>query len=298
LRVLSILVRTGTEKFTDAEQRNADLFRRHLRGIQHDTLVVDNALPAEFEDRRERRSLIGGDNSFSEFSGWDRGIRSLGDDLWRYDVVHLVTSAFHSLYTAYLERFTTDMLRVVARRAVCLGHIDCYNEPVRYGPFHFQHWVRTSFVFLAPLELKVLDSLVTVRDSAGLFSHDLERPFREGAPMSAGYRGYVLDWLRGNDIGQGVTWHSGFELDESTLTMFQRKTTAILNEQLLGVRLRAGGCRVIDVTWLATMLARLPAARIRWDTPWHEQLADRAWDALRLPGAGQVDRFAGREARA
>ena len=50
---------------------------------------------------------------------------------------------------------------------------------------------------------------------------------------------------------------------------------AIMNEQMLGVRLRAMGCRLIDVTWLARMLSRGRIGADRWQTGWREQLAGR-----------------------
>jgi hypothetical protein len=81
--------------------------------------------------------------------------------------------------------------------------------------------------------------------------------------------------LTGEDIGQGVTWHTRLSLDESSLPEFEHKAMAILNEHLLGVRLRAAGCRVIDVTWLSGLLARHDPPPVRWETPWWRQLAER-----------------------
>ena len=58
----------------------------------------------------------------------------------------------------------------------------------------------------------------------------------------------------------------------------------MLNEQLLGIRLRALGCSLIDVTWLWTQLRRQHAtAVIPWSASWKEQLANREADALRVP---------------
>jgi hypothetical protein len=65
-----------------------------------------------------------------------------------------------------------------------------------------------------------------------------------------------------------------------TLPAFEHKALSILNEHLLAVRLRAMGCRLIDVTWVATMLARGRAASVQWDTTWRQQLANRDCDAV------------------
>ncbi len=86
----------------------------------------------------------------------------------------------------------------------------------------------------------------------------------------------------GNDIGQGVNWHTRIALDDENLPEFERKAMAILNEHLLGIRLRAAGCRTIDVTWLSGLLARAGVDSIDWNTAWWRQLADRDRHALRV----------------
>ena len=91
---------------------------------------------------------------------------------------------------------------------------------------------------------------------------------------------YILDWLLGEDIGQGVRWHRSLALDGEGLNQFEQKTITILNEHLFGIRLRAAGCRVIDVTWLSAELAA--GRKPEWGTPWWEQLAGRDRDAKRI----------------
>ena len=89
-----------------------------------------------------------------------------------------------------------------------------------------------------------------------------------------------------------MTWHSRISLDEASLHLFEQKAMAILNEHLLGVRLRAAGCRTIDVTWLSGLLARRRTRVIDWDTPWWRQLADRdrARGARGHRGAGRINK--------
>jgi hypothetical protein len=251
-------------------------------------LIVDNALPMTAVPERGARMLIGGDNSAYEFSAFDRAIQFIGSDIWRYDLVHFATSAFNTLHVAYLERLGTPLLKAVANRPACVGHIDCYNEAVEILGFRTQHWVRSCFFFLPPAEVKALGRFVTIRDASGFFSHNSEAPFRPDAPLSCQYRQYIGDWLTGRDIGQSVQWHSRFDLTRETLPSFERKAVAIMNEQLLGVRLRAMGCRLIDVTWVATMLAKGDASSIRWATNWREQLAGRDRHAIILRPQAQL----------
>jgi hypothetical protein len=282
LRLLTILARFGTDGYPHAEQQIAEIFERRMPGIDRNVVIVDNALPKGFEERHPGRVVIGGDNSAREFSGFDRAVELIGSDIWRYDLVHFATSAFNTLHVDYLERFDAALFAAAAGRPVCLGHIDCYNQAVEVLGFRTQHWIRTCFFLLPPSEVKILGSFVTTRDSRRFFSASPRSPFREDAPLDQTYRQYIIDWLTGVDIGQGVEWHSRLTLTPETLPAFEHKALSILNEHLLAVRLRAMGCRLIDVTWLATVLAPNRTGCVQWDTTWQQQLANRDRGALVL----------------
>lgn len=286
MRILTVLARFGTERYPAAELDIDDIFRRQMASVERTILVVDNALPAGSIEEHGSRVLIGGNNDAGEFSAFDRAVRFVGSDIWRYDFVHFATSAFNMLYVSYLERFDAVLLEALAGRPVCLGHIDCYNEAVEILGFRTQHWIRSCFFFLQPAEVRTLGSFVTIRAGDGVFSGRAETPFRPDAPLSQRYQAYIVDWLTGGDIGQGVKWHSSLAPAAETLPAFEHKALAIMNEQLLGVRLRAMGCRLVDVTWLATELARAGGAPARWQANWREQLAGRDRDALILSSSG------------
>lgn len=282
MRVLTILLRHGTNRYAGAIKDVEEMFSRQMPGIEHSTIIVDNALSANHRETISGRMLlIGGDNGAREFSGWDCGIAAAGSELDHYDFVHLATSAFRMLYIRYLDLIDTKLLHALSGRAAALGHIDCYAEPVTLFTYRVQHWLRTSYIFLPPAELRLLGSLVTLGpDSRELFfSGDPTAPFCKSAPLCCQYKDYILDWLTGKGTGQGVEWHSRFSLSQDSLCEFEDKTMAILNEQMLGVRLRVQGCRNVDVTWAWSELERsgtLPKQL----PPWHVQLSERARDAI------------------
>lgn len=282
-RILTILARFGTEQYPRAEEDIDDIFRRQLPDVERTVVIVDNALPPGFVERRPNGALIGGDNSAREFSAFDRALDFVGSRIWSHDLVHFATSAFRTLYVAYLDRIDAGALAAVNGRPVCLGHIDCYNDPIEVMTFRSQHWVRSCFFFLPPSEARALGRFAFVTGGSRFFSGDPDAPFRADAPVSPNYREYISNWLAGADIGQGVAWHSGFALTREALPAFEHKVVSILNEHLLGIRLRALGCRLVDVTWLSSELRRRSPAEIPWATSWRLQLANRDADALRLP---------------
>jgi hypothetical protein len=67
-------------------------------------------------------------------------------------------------------------------------------------------------------------------------------------------------------------------LTPDTLPFFEQKARAILNEQALSSRLAAQGCQPVDMTWLATELARAGAPRTI--PSWRRQLQSRDMDAI------------------
>ena len=288
MRVLTIFVRTGTVKYGTAEEDLAHLFRTQLPDVDRTTLVVDTALPPCEAERSPNRVVMGGDNSVREFSAFDSGVAAVGNDIWSYDLVNFTTAAFRQLYWDYLERFRPEVLSAIVGRPACLGHIDCYNHPIEVRGCVSQHWMRTSCIFLPPTELKILGSFVSTRDREEWFSGDPSSPFRADAPLSDAYKRLIIDWLVGNDIGQGVTWHTRISLDEANLPEFERKAMAILNEHLFGLRLRAAGCRTIDVTWLSGQLTGRRHDAVDWHTPWWRQLANRDRHALSVNTAAPV----------
>jgi hypothetical protein len=274
LRILTILARHGSERYPGALDELRGLFSRQMPEVDHDVLVVDNALPPGRHSSGVE--LIGSPNLAWEFSAWDEAIAHIGARLDDYDLVNLATSAFRQLYTRHLDRFDEPMLRLAAGRAVLLGHVDHHLEPVVVCGLGAQSWVRSSFVFVRPADLRRLGRVTSVVDRAQFFSGDPRAPFRDDAPLSATYRAYLRGWLTGAGTGQGTTWHSRFDLTEHTLRRFEDKALAIINEQLLSVRLHAAGCLPVDATWLATRQARGRA--VTTIPPWTEQLATRDTD--------------------
>src|SRR4051812_46562280 len=98
MRILSILVRHGVERYSEAEAQADAIFHRQLPHVERDLIVIDNALPAETVIREGTRTLIGGDNRVREFTGFDRALAAV--DVTAYDFVHFATSAFNTLYTS------------------------------------------------------------------------------------------------------------------------------------------------------------------------------------------------------
>src|SRR5258707_13256708 len=103
MRVLVLFVRHGGERYSTALDELTRLYERRAPRLTRSTIVIDNALPAELSKELGPDSrLIGGDNTWWEFSGWQRAIDQLGSEVKKYDVVQFVSFAFRARYTGYL----------------------------------------------------------------------------------------------------------------------------------------------------------------------------------------------------
>jgi len=276
LRIATVLVGHERPVYLEKARKIGALLDATAPDAVREMVIVDNSRPRiEFERVDDRTVIIGGDNSMREFTAWDRGLAHLERTRSNPDFVHFATSAFDALYANYLERFDTRMLEAARAARAVVGHIDHYDEPVEVLGRSSQPWIRTSYFFVPNEAVRAVRSVVSFEDSQGLFSGDPRSPFLPDAPICKRYREYIVSWLTGDGTGQGVVWHSRFDLAEDTLPTFEAKTMAILNEHLLSLRLREAGYPVVDVTWLAGRLDVAPAQEIEWTRPWQNQVAER-----------------------
>jgi hypothetical protein len=253
MRVLTLLARHGTHQYGDAIGNLEDWFARHLPDAQHDLIIADNTLEEGYAQiLGSGRDLIGSSNENWEYSAWDAAVAYVGQELEDYDLVHFATSAFRALGTHHLDRFDAHILRLLSGRRVALGHIDQYPRAVSVRGVASQAWLRSSWMFMPPRELRLLGSLVSISDRRSVFSGDARAPFGPDAPLSSNYQDYLLGWITGDGTGIGKRWHSRFDLTDDSLAGFEAKALAILNEHLLTIRLRTQGCAIVDATWLST----------------------------------------------
>lgn len=276
LRIATVLVGHERASFLEAKAKIDAFFEAKLPTAIRTTVVVDNSRPrCELERLDAHSVIVGGDNSIREFSAWDRGLAYLDRTRQNPDLIHFATSAFDSLYTDYLDRFSSKLLAAAFQAKSVVGHVDYFDDEIKILGRDSQHWVRTSFFFVPTEGVDRLRSVVSFERPEELFSGDPKEPFRPDAPISKGLQDFIISWLTGAGTGQGVEWHSRFDLTSETLPLFEAKTVAILNEHMMSLRLRELGYPVADVSWLSGQLAEHSVEKIDWHRTWQAQIADR-----------------------
>lgn len=259
MRILTIFVRYGTASYSDSFENLQSYYLRNFSGISPDYIIVDNELPVDYRSQvNSTLCIIGGSNKFWEFSAFDEAVSYVGMKILNYDVVHMVTSAFGELYTDYIDKISINTLLKINARSYVLGHIDHYNEEVYMLDNPFQCWIRSCFFFIRPTDLLLLGKFVSIEKSDYIYSQDFRAPFSNPSVLSDNYQAYILSWLTSDGTGQGVQWHSKFELSEETLSFFKAKSLTILQEHMLSIRFKQAGINLVDATWIYGSLKAKP----------------------------------------
>ena len=274
MKILTLFARHGTEKYCGIDASIRGHLACTLPEARRDFVVIDTALGADYLPRKEEGVLVlGSSNDHWEFGAWNSALKFFGSRIFAYDYLHFVTSAFYFGYIDFHHFTSMKMLEAYRGRAVALGHIEVYNSPVTYSGVRFQSWLRSSYMFVPPAETWMLGDLVTLRDRSTVFSDDSRHPFLANTALSDNYQQNLISWLTGPGTGQGVQWHSRFDLDPSNFAYFANKAAAIINEMALSWRLRGQGCALVDMTWLRRVMENgAPPSVV---PSWHQQLTDR-----------------------
>lgn len=274
MRILTLFARNGTEKYRDVDLKILRHLEEDLGGVNREFVIIDTAMePVAVEKRADGVLLLGSTNEHWEFGAWARALDYFSPRLMEFDYIHFVTSAFYFGYVDFHRFVSPEMLEHYRGRAVALGHIEAYNEPVAFRSVRFQSWLRSSYMFIPPAEVVMLGEFAGIKDGDGVFSGNPAAPFVLGGDVGPSYANNLTSWLTGEGTGQGVEWHSRFVLDVASLPFFEAKAKAIINEMSLSNRLKAQGCALVDMTWLHRRMAggSVPAAVPHW----HQQLLER-----------------------
>ena len=253
MRILSILVRYNTTKYPDALQQLIN-WQKNLEA-RCDTIVVDNSITSECTQEIQKDVvLIRGDNSFWEFSAWDKGISYVANRLYNYDLVNFVSESFYQSLKIFrcLELMSSPILEKIINENIALGHIDAFPEPVTICNYVSRIWLCTAHFLLSPSTVDKLKSINSLSGNEHIFSGNINYPFCSDAIIDSAYQEYLVGWLTGSNKKPWplFNYHSKKSLNQKSLKLFQQKTTAIINEHLLTIRLLKLRCTIVDALWL------------------------------------------------
>ena len=110
--------------------------------------------------------LAGGDNSFREFSGWQKGIAALNTLGCRYDLALITNEMFLKPGPSFLQDYATDqLLKKSLFEHKVIGRIDTtFQEYTLFG-HDVSSWVCTNCVFIPKKAVAALGGFALINDN-------------------------------------------------------------------------------------------------------------------------------------
>lgn len=252
MKILTFFVRYGDLHYKHAFKNLLKLYEK-IKLYDVEIIFIDNALPAEFSANLGNRiTMIGGDNTRHEFSGWQKALEKYNKKILQFDLLHFVTSAFENEYNGFYDRINLALIdKFFTKKTAILGHIDAFDAKVWALGREFSSWMCSKFFFAPPSLLEDITTFISPIQKDIFFTSFDKGIFNKKAPLSSNYQEYLIKWICGEGFNYGK-WHSTFELTAFTFEKFKAKAFAIIDEHLLTQRMLESGYDLIDFTWLST----------------------------------------------
>lgn len=168
-------------------------------------IVIDNKSEGrQYELIDKNMAIIGGDNSDWEFSGWQRALHVLEQQIRGvYDPIIFVNDSFLNYGGCFLEECSYAWLEEGHKSGALTGVVDKSDLDMRVSGYEVGSWIRSN-AFIMPVNLaygvqplnhineKNIDSLIE-RDYRG-------RYFVESADVSKDLQEHIIQWLEKNGI--------------------------------------------------------------------------------------------------
>lgn len=254
------------QQYGSAAQEDAvSAFRRihaaSFRDLELRILVVDNRVtePTILTPAPDV-TVIDGDNTFREFTAFDKGWRHLERDaaLSNDSVVLIANETFlKDAEAADYFALPLDARAIIAKDKL-IGHIDGLSEPVTVFGMNVQEWIRSDFILANAKVVGALMPFTVAEPDVKLFGRTPSTFFVERSDLSADYRAFIKGFLEGRANLSMWRWPQAKTIDESNLAAFQLKARAILSEHSLSARAVAQGFALHDLS-----PAQFPSKRLR-----------------------------------
>ncbi len=214
--------------------------------------MVDNALTTPtLAELAADASLVEGNNTYREFSGWDHGWSWLENHLppSNDDVVCLCNETFMADPEA-ADYYTMDPARTQEQlaRGGLIGHVDGLAQDVCVFGTWMRHWIRSDLVLMSARVLRELSPLTLPLADSDLFVDDPAVFFRDRDDLDRPYRELLCGFLQGRPNPTMWRWHSAQPFTATNLAAFHLKARAILSELSLSARALSGNHALVDLS--------------------------------------------------
>lgn len=243
LRIAVLFVYADVKAYEHSAEALTEVFRMHPPYISP-VVRIDNFNPdKEVTQIDEQTWDIPGDNTWREFSGFEKGIRFVETFENLPDVVVCVNDAFlnYARWGADVRYFRRLFNPIVLREAQsALIGVHCVPDTPakdhRLLGYDVSEWIRTNF-FALPYSTAVdhLGPAVTEKEADELFDREWSgRMFKPNNLCSKDFEEFQIEWMTRR-------WRWATTPDADNWQAMRMKLIAILNERMLTATIRAAG---------------------------------------------------------
>jgi len=273
-RIFILLLAYGMEYCQAAIKNLESLLPRILpKGYTFKYIIIDNAQQENKVSLSNNNVLISGNNSFSEFSGWQKGLNFLESKLLhaKDDLILFVNDSFHRSYgTKYLDYFPPVNLSNL-NNAFIYGYFDDFPKSASLFGYKYKSWLRSNFFITSFSSLPPLLPLTLPHPPASLFSSNIEKFWSDEANISPNFKAYILCWLTGridSDFPEyRLKWAKSRPVTPQNIKRFKLKAISILCEHYLGARIENSNISTQDIN-------PMPKTKERHIKDYYEQIKD------------------------
>lgn len=238
LKVAVVYLQYDRKKYPYSFQYVSGLLSKNNSNTEYVYIVVDNYNEDLFLEVYGNIHVLSGDNTNWEFSGWQKGLIYIKENI-ECDLIMFLNDSLRSYKHEILrmKRFE-EMLKYSFKKNLLFGKIDSTGS----GNFNFlgynlNTWVRSN-AFAGPSEIFQHCEV----DYSYLFNinsivEDVDK-FLNNPQLGLDLRNHIYNWL-------SFRWHSKFDA-RSNLELFRNKTKAILNEKLLTAKITEKGFSILN----------------------------------------------------
>jgi hypothetical protein len=262
-----ILYNQYSQSDADIKYHNFKNLFKYVTNVDFDYLVIDNYNEGDWVIKRKvKETIIGGDNSYREFSGWTKGYKYILEQEQSYDFIVLSNDKYDINVDQYSVAINDPVFSLIKSENLVAGNFYFRNalpRPLSYILFRperyvingngSRYWVRSNFI-ISSYKLWTKVDMCILRKEMFFTAQYNDLPFRQPSGISQLLQDRIINYLcPQGKYNAELTWHSRFVLGPKTFDLFVDKATAILNELWLTMKLQKCKIQIVDFRLLAKL---------------------------------------------
>jgi len=255
VKIIVLFLIYGEEHYYSGLQEIKKIIDRMFPKNIKTFLIIDNSNTIE-ESLKGENHIIHGDNSFYEFSGWDKGYDYANKHLPTDDntLFLFVNDTFHRRGYAdgenFLDIFDSNIIKDKDIFNSAIGYLDDFPKEVILDNIVYRQWIRSNIFFLPYKIIQQCYPLTFPFPEEQIFSYEEGIFWSQSNLISENWKAYIDSWLFGLKNQKypeySLNWLKSEPLTLQNKEFFRRKAITILSEHYLTARLFRDQIPIID----------------------------------------------------